>query len=224
MIRNHNNAVTIPVLIRCEEIRRDGHVRVGKHLIPVRVLPLPRLDSKFEKEFGQVPEKSNADFLRLLLLIVAINNREQPHLAPRGYLHSYVTVTAHKTSSKIERVWERVKKDPNRELAAELNHRLRGAKPVIWWVKSEHRLAPGLYCRDIATALFAQLHTRLQTPKGLAVCLRCEKPFIRSKRIQRYCSSNCGAAARMSQMRQRTRKEQRSTNVATEQWRAKKAG
>jgi hypothetical protein len=94
---------------------------------------------------------------------------------------------------------------PLSELSRELNEKARRARFVLWWVETEKRFAPGLYCDDIATALATALFSRVVSPQAVAICERCGNQFIRTKRPQRFCSLRCGNADRKARQRDQAR-------------------
>lgn len=92
-------------------------------------------------------------------------------------------------------------KTPAFAISEALTRGLIRARFVIWWAQKERKLAPGLYCPDMPTALYALVLSGLGTPGGVAVCQRCMTPFIRSKGVQLYCSHRCQVAAGMQRYR-----------------------
>jgi hypothetical protein len=92
---------------------------------------------------------------------------------------------------------------PLSELSRQLNTQARRARFVLWWNESKRKFAPGLYCDNMATALATALFSRVVSPMSLAICQRCGNPFIRSKRVQRFCSLRCGNADRKARQRER---------------------
>lgn len=102
------------------------------------------------------------------------------------------------------RVWERLCR-PLPELSRKLNRRLQSVRLVIWWVMQSQIPAPGLFCPDIETALFALTFSRIASPQGWSVCLRCSASFMRTRRDQKYCSLRCGGATRKARERKRKR-------------------
>ena len=72
---------------------------------------------------------------------------------------------------------------------------------VVWWTEVGKKLAPGLYCPDILTALYASVLSTLGTPGGLGVCQRCGEHFIRSRAKQLYHDHKCQVAAAMKRHR-----------------------
>lgn len=108
---------------------------------------------------------------------------------------------------RSQHILERIRY-PLGELCKELNRQLRSARLVLWWVNQEQRLAAGLYCPNAQTALFAVSFSQVAEPEGLAICMRCGKPFERCRTAQKYCSLRCANAGRKARERER-RKEDR---------------
>jgi hypothetical protein len=94
-----------------------------------------------------------------------------------------------------------------------LNHGIREVHLVVWWAKHEKRYAPGLYCKDISTALHALTLSRIGEPGSLAVCERCHSPFIRTRAAKEYCSHRCRVAAGMERYRERQKRKRRGKGV-----------
>jgi hypothetical protein len=82
---------------------------------------------------------------------------------------------------------------------------MRKTRFVVWWSNVARRLAPGLYCPDFVTALYALAMWSIGTAGGWAVCQRCKKNYLRSRAQQVYCSHKCQAAAGMQRYRKRGR-------------------
>jgi hypothetical protein len=100
-----------------------------------------------------------------------------------------------------------IAKTPALFISEALTRGLRDAKLVIWWARMERKLAPGLFCPDIMTALYTLLLSSIGCPGGIAVCQRCRTPFIRSKGIQLYCGHRCQVAAGMKRYRSNLKRQ-----------------
>jgi hypothetical protein len=85
---------------------------------------------------------------------------------------------------------------------------------VVWWHKAAGRFVPGLFCPDIATALYALAMWSAGTAGGWAICQKCRKDFARKRTKQLYCSPKCQTAAAMSRMRLK-RKQENTSNSRT---------
>jgi hypothetical protein len=85
---------------------------------------------------------------------------------------------------------------------------------VVWWHKAAERFVPGLFCPDIATALYALAMWSTGTAGGWAICQKCRKDFARKRTKQLYSSPQCQTAAAMSRMRVK-RKQENPSNSRT---------
>jgi hypothetical protein len=108
--------------------------------------------------------------------------------------------------SKSFRIHVKVR-PPALVLADAFTRGLKKARPVVWWAQKEKKLAPGFYCADIMTALYALLLSGIGNPGGIAVCQRCKAPFIRSKSVQLYCGHPCQVAAGMKRYRMKLKRQ-----------------
>lgn len=78
---------------------------------------------------------------------------------------------------------------------------------VVWWHEASKKFAPGLFCPDIVTALYALAMWSSGTAGGWAICQRCRENFARKRTRQLYCSTQCQAAAAMKRLRQKRSQE-----------------
>ncbi len=78
---------------------------------------------------------------------------------------------------------------------------------VVWWSEVAKRFVPGLYCPDIVTALYALAMWSTGTAGGWAICQKCGKDFVRKRRKQLYCSTQCQATAAMRRLRQKRKQD-----------------
>jgi hypothetical protein len=179
-----------------------------------------------EREYNVVPQRERAGLMALLRLTQAIQTRKYSHLDAYARLQTEVEIQRwldHEKELRAalgQRNWklpDRAKIDeekirskmrldrriryPLSEASKELNRRLRHVRFVIWWSKCERKLVPGLYCEDMTTALAAVLFSRIASSKGLTVCVRCGKRFVRIRKNQTHCSLRCGNAARKARQR-----------------------
>jgi transposase-like protein len=97
---------------------------------------------------------------------------------------------------------------PIAELCAEL-YRRASSQLVLWWRQKERNLAAGIYCSSLDAALSALLLSRMAMPQGTAICARCQKPFIRVRIAQKFCSSRCGNAVRQADRREKQKENKR---------------
>jgi hypothetical protein len=226
---NHNEALThlsmpernIPVLIPSPATKGAGWFVWGVKSQAVRVVPAdalrPFLDEKgrqgFEKQFGVVAEQERRHLLFLLGMADAIKKRDTQEL--RGVVRRYCEDIEDPEQGWIaeRHTWMDVCQSPLRELGATLNHGIREVRLVVWWAKHEKRFAPGIYCKDISTALHALALSRIGESGSLAVCERCHSPFIRTRAAKEYCSHRCRVAAGMERYRERQKRKRRGKGV-----------
>ena len=217
---NVNEAIThlamperrIPVLMRSTQQKRQGVIHVLFYPPPsdgisifvpanVRIVPITALEmfvtpwrgEEFEKAFGPVDEAWHKKLIYLFKLAEAIGGDgwELKKCIEEGLAGKHIR--------------ERALSDPIRELGEQFNMGIYTTVNVIWWAEHEKRFAPGLFCPDMPTALYALALTRIGEPGGLSVCLRCGKPFLRSRGTgkQSYCNYRCRSAAAMVRYRKR---------------------
>jgi hypothetical protein len=193
-------------------------------------------DSKKRREYAQVYDKVSPDELAelqaLALLSSAVSQRKLERM--KTYTERMAPLEAKRAverlvndmkqwggsvsgkQQEIERaralhaLRERVK-FPWHELNWQLNEWLGKARVVLWLAlggkrKITERLSPGLYCENMAAALGALLFSRVASPQAVSICGRCGSPFIRTKRIQRFCSLRCGNADRKARERAKFRR------------------
>jgi hypothetical protein len=218
---NPNEAITniamperrIPVLVRSASGKRDGLVHVlfyppPTHSIdifgPADVRRIPQTALKmfvdpeqrktFEKKYGPIHESWYKKLLYLLKLADVIGRREKGlrQCVAEGLGTGYIR--------------ERAIRDPMRELGEQLNMGIYKALFVIWWAEHEKKFAPGLYCPDMPTALYALALSAIGEAGAVGVCRHCGKPFIRSRGKQSYCNHKCQVAAGMVRYRKRLAK------------------
>ena len=81
---------------------------------------------------------------------------------------------------------------------------------VVWWSDVGKKFAPGLYCPDIVTALYALAMWGSGTAGGWAICRKCNKDYPRSRAKQLYCSHRCQVAAGMKRYREKIERAEKS--------------
>jgi hypothetical protein len=204
---------SIPVLLECNPKQRDGLTALsdvspeGKSVrrVPqeaLRVFLALQYEKDFERRFGPVPVRERRHLLYLLGLADALNRRDAKSL--RRVVREYVANVEEQGLA-----WQEVRKSPLYELYKNLNLGIRWTRFIVWWAERERKLAPGLLCKDVATALFVLVLSTIGQPGGLGICQRpqCRKPFIRLRSApkQRYCSYKCQAAAGMTRYRKRSK-------------------
>src|ERR1035441_1967704 len=225
---NHNEALThlampernLPVLIPSPATKGAGWFVQGGKPQDVRVVPAVALRlfldehgrQGFEKQFGVVTDEERRHLLFLLGMADAIKKRDGREL--RGAVRRYCEDIEDPEDPGLRywyesHLWEDVRRSPLRELGATLNQGIREVRLVVWWAKHEKRFAPGLYCKDISTALHALTLSQIGQPGSLAVCERCHSPFIGTRAARDYCSHRCRVAAGMERYRARQKRKKR---------------
>lgn len=208
---NSNEAITsmampegrIPVIIPSSRRKQDGQVSFLPHKVrrvPAIALKL-FLDAKgrarFEKEYGMVSRADRVNLLFMLGMANAIANNSWK---------SVIKVIAERAGTDEDawaHLYSSVRQNPLVALNRAMNNGLRKIRFVVWWADREKRFAPGLYCKDPGSALYALAIAHLGDRGTLAICLRCGTPLITSRRRQKYCSYRCRAASGMSRYRAR---------------------
>jgi hypothetical protein len=203
----------MPVLIACPSGGRDGFTDLkGPSSLSVRRVPSEALhaflDPKrrvgFESRYGIVPKRERERLLYMLGLADAINQRDGQAL--RHAVESFVP-----DSGWLKPVWEEIARSPLGELRKELNSMISDTRFVVWWAEPERKLATGIYCGDISSALSALALSFIGQPGGLGACKRpqCHNLFIRlrSGRTQDYCGAACRVAAGMVRYRERKKRK-----------------
>jgi len=167
----------------------------------------------FEKQFGVVADEERRHLLFLLGMADAIKKRDTPEL--HGVVRRYCEDTEDPEQGWIaeRHILLDLYENPLRELGRTLNQGIREVRLVVWWAKHEKRFAPGIYCKDISTALHALTLSRIGEPGSLAVCERCHSPFIRTRAAKDYCSHRCRVAAGMERYRERQKRKKRGKGV-----------
>ncbi len=233
---NHNEPITtirglpgaaIPVLVSAPARQRDGRsvfpcpkvVHGRERLVlqqrDVRIVPGqslelfidPRKRQDFEKEFGPVPEKDRKELLYLLGLAGAVSECKQDLQRGLSALFEAVWARSGGEPDLHFHLYAEARQTPAYALCKIMNRGIQQSQFIVWWVERERRLAPGLYCEDVSSALFALALIGRGRPGSLCVCLRCGAPFFARRGKQAYCSHRCQTAAAM--MRYRANKKQR---------------
>lgn len=220
----------LPVLVGSYD-RRDGFILPPDGLqIEAQILPLcvatgifdQQIRRKFKEVYDEVSDDELTELRALAFLVSAVVSRK-PELV-KGYDERMAPLetkralarlskemerwgdTVHAGQEREERarvlrnLQERVK-FPWHEMNWRMNEWLRKANVVLWLSLKAKGLLPGLYCGDMAAALAALLLSRVASPKAVVLCGRCGTPFVRGKRVQRFCSLRCGNADRKARER-----------------------
>lgn len=233
---NHNEPITaiselprapIPILVSAPVRQRDGRsvfptpkvVRGRERLVlqqrDLRIVPRESLeqfvDSRkrrdFEKQFGPVPDEDRKELIYLLNLGGAVSESKQDLQRALAALDKAVRARSEGEPDIDHHLYVEARQTPAYALCRIMNRGIQRVRFIVWWVERERRLAPGLYCEDTSSALFALALVSLGGPGSLCVCLRCGTPFFARRGKQVYCSYRCQTAAAM--MRYRANKKQR---------------
>lgn len=181
------------------------------------------INRDFNQAFNTVSEDALTDLKALVFLFQAIESRS--HETLKTYVKWKAPVEAARAEKHVSKLLAELgeskqgavsdtEKDrylldavrnllrrtryPLSELGRQLNTHARLARFVVWWDESKRKFAPGLYCKDMTTALAIALFFR-----EAAICERCKNWFIPTKAVQRFCSLRCGNADRKARERER---------------------
>jgi hypothetical protein len=228
---NNNEAIThllaltkspIPILVLAVHKQRDGRsifpvaklVRRRERKVfqgfDVRIIPSKCLaqfiDSrerdKFEKEFGQVSDSDRKELVYLIGLAAAISAGQGSSKV--DYLERLRLAASSRAEGNREfelHLLSEAYETPGYAICKLLNRGIQNSRFIVWWVDRDQRLAPGLYCPDAVTALFALALAQVGETGALAVCSRCSNQFLTRRSSQVYCSSKCQTAAAMTRYR-----------------------
>jgi hypothetical protein len=216
----------IPILIDWKGVKSDGFVVLRDtsdtpiqsirrlDLSLVKELKDPQSKRRIEKDFGLIPDSDWALLRELLAIIDRWNAGDRDPIAGRSTSTSdhvrsvsgHLTVTLQLTGT--------VKVMPV-AIAEGFTSGLSKARFVVWWAEKELKFAPGLYCPDIMTALYALVMWSRGTPGGLAICERCQKDYPRVRSGQRYCGYKCRMASNQKKYREKHPKTNRTTRGAS---------
>jgi hypothetical protein len=239
----------IPVLVASSHDRADGRVPstswalkgIGAPEVEVRRFRLPsgrdwndpgrRRD--LEKEFGAI---SRAQWNRLLSLIAQIEHVnagdrrdvvdiDQDEEFARWYKEHFSRQQLIYSGSMLPGFIGRTDSTcmPSElALTAKFTAGLSRVRFVVWQDNLTKKFAPGLFCPDIMSAVYAAVLYGFGTPGGVGVCRKCALPFSRSRGpTQRYCSHKCQVAAAMKRYRDNLAEKSRSKSIAESKRRTK---
>jgi hypothetical protein len=203
----------LPILIAASPDNADGLVSFApwnvRQISPniLGVLSDSAERARMEKLYGTLAERDRDRLLELLELMERIGAGD------------WSPVREFKTSVDRKRVGRTVEiqilgsgsiKSPVLLLTKAMTDGLSKSRFVVWWAELGQRFAPGIYCEDFTTALYAAVLWSVGKPGGLGVCRHCGQPFFRSRSKKRYCSHSCQSAAGMRRFRSRHKKTAKS--------------
>jgi hypothetical protein len=191
----------LPVVIPWPREKKD---RSGEYFLGgVRQLSPRDLDlyldnrKMFESIYG--PTVANEKELRFLIRMAdAVANRSLPRL--RNALEQFIGHAEAKKELEHPAGFHGM-----RELSSRFIMRTHGAAPIVYWSDSQQRLAFGLHCSDISTALFLLALERVGVG-SIGHCKACSMALIGDRANKRFCGDNCRSRYFMRQLRARSKK------------------
>jgi hypothetical protein len=227
-IDNHNEAITnlamperrMPVLVAASSNSADGfvggepwsvrHVSQGT----LAALSDPEQRKKVEQQYGRIDEDSRVRLLELIALGERLQaERWEPiikstHQSCQTDGPTRVEIDGHALiETRVEITGHVSMKSPVFALSEAFTNGLKKSRFVVWWAELPKKFAPGIYCEDISTALFALALSAIGQPGGIGVCQRCGDAFLRTRSKQRYCSNRCRIIAGMRRYRNELKKK-----------------
>lgn len=159
----------------------------GVRVVPYSAFELFQKDSrKFQEKYGSVPVKEDK---RLRALIHVAQSAERGTPPDATQCQSLVTA-----SSRLLRAiqFTGIRENPSRFIAKELSRR--AGATLVAWRKGNSRPAPGLLCRNAASALYslALFHIAFGDVPNFGLCAICGESFKRLRGDRRQtCSERC---------------------------------
>jgi hypothetical protein len=189
------------------DYERGGNVRrVSPEILAALRDPAQR--KRVEQQYGRIEERDWSRLLELLGLIERLAAGDwTPVYKHLGSTHKSVR---NGNTIKVEISSSGSAKSAVFALTEAFTEGLSRSRFVVWWAEREQKFAPGIYCEDIVTALYALVLSAVGQPGGIGICRHCEQPFPRSRSKQRYCSYRCQAAAGMRRYRLKLKKAAKS--------------
>jgi hypothetical protein len=210
---NHNEALTMPVLLRAGEPTLlkaadkplGGWITYNKGgrmwLMAVRQYRPSDMERYLRHNLG-----SRSDFQKHLHLAINLYGKveQRRHVAEIGEL-----LLKHFPENKDRVLWMQAMAKPLEEVAALLNIGMHGLMPVVWQSHDGSRMALGLLAPREDQAAFALATFRLLGRFGWAVCKRktCGNVFFPQRKRHEYCSHNCEMAEVMRRRRARAKRQ-----------------
>lgn len=206
---------SIPVLLGCDERKADGWLSESPatlgFITSVRAIGqtdlLQALDPKrvksFLRKFGPVHHSEYNRLLYVLDLANATFSGNRRAIAK-------ATEALEGTRWVVRDLLAVPPTEPLRLLQQNLNAILRRTRFVVWCYNANGVLATGIYCEDVATALYVLALSRMGTLGGIGVCLRCRNTFIRKRVDQHFCSHRCRSAFNMRKGREKQKQRSRA--------------
>jgi hypothetical protein len=201
----------LPVLIpwpREKKVRSDEKDHYGEHSLG-RVRQLSPGDLSLyianRKMFESIYGPTVADEKELLFIIQmadAIADKSLPRL--RTALERFIGPVAAEKELNHPAGFHGMQK-----LSFRFNVRTHGAAPIVYWSYSAQRLAFGLHCPDVSTALFLLALGKVGVG-SIGRCKACAMAFIGDRASKRFCDDNCRSRYFMRQLRARGKVRKKS--------------
>jgi hypothetical protein len=228
-IDNHNEALTnvamperrIPVLVAGTSDIADGFVggepwsvnrvpwsvrRVSPDALAALSDPAQR--KRVEQQYGRIDEASRSQLLELLALAERLQAGDwtpiKKSVPPSSRAQQKGDVSRFEITGKFSF------ETPVFALTKQFTKGLEKTQLVVWWAELPNKFAPGIYCENISTALFALALSAIGQPGGIGVCQHCGEAFPRTRARQRYCSARCRVNAGMRRYRAKLERKRKA--------------
>jgi hypothetical protein len=208
---------TISILIGGSTKQYEGTINAPKRFI--RVVKDEELKSYLEgkklslleKKYGVIGEKERQQFIFFLRLTNALNRDDisEIYKSIESHLEGAFPIAKVEDAEAYfdqEQTWiHHIKSNPREVISSLMNVWLNKIHLVGWWPKNDDRIHVGFFCEDITSAFFALWFSRLNLARGFSLCQRCNKPYERGKKNQRFCSFNCQNAYAVAKSRKKAK-------------------
>ncbi|GEM_PF-3112918 len=197
----------LPVLIAWPTERKDrsgAYMLGGLRQLDPRDLDLYVTNKKaFEARYGPTDADSR-ELLFVIQMADALAARNLPKL--KNVMNRFLG--ADEAKKKLHLPESDRLRPPVRffeDLSTRFNFRASNAAPLVYWSDKEQRLAFGLFCRDISTALFLLAIEKVGV-SSMGHCKGCHGVLIADRANKKFCNSNCRSRYFMRQLRERQKK------------------
>lgn len=204
LLRVRNKGVTepllVPLLVPTEPEEREGIANFLKGFeglaTPVRRLRKEDFDQK-SGAWNSLRREQQERFVNLVKLQNGFRNQDQ-----RAIRESYLRLFTEEPSAQLRHVFDNLPDDHHfsaDRLAEALADSMSNLRLVLW--RERGKLKPAVFCPDFATAFYLRVLLNVAGNRSFAICPRCGQPFLRRRPDKVYCSSTCGAGARVTKSR-----------------------